>query len=351
MTKKSAGNTPQNIALMLSGGGALGNFHLGVARTLYQNNALPAIISGASAGALVAAMICTRSSEELDTLLTDDIGAMAWLDPQKYEFYSAMVAADAMQAFVDQVVPDLTFAECYEISGKSLAISVSAPKREDGGLLLSHVETPDILVRDAVLASCAVPLVFAPKRLRCRKNGETTPFRGRHHWIDGSIYADLPKADLTNQFGANTFIASMVNPVAAPFIGNTSGFSHASPIDPLGLTSFATETSAATLSTMAHGIANIMGVGMAMVKPLSQAVPRMATYPFLHINDMTNIGDFWNRIAGQSYSADVTIIPRQGCLEPHSMMQLMTEDQRRFVISEGESATRQKMLEIQELVA
>ena len=46
-------------ALLLSGGGGLGMYHLGVIKALYEQNLLPRIIAGTSAGSIVAAFICT----------------------------------------------------------------------------------------------------------------------------------------------------------------------------------------------------------------------------------------------------------------------------------------------------
>ena len=44
-------------ALLLSGGAYLGYYHMGVAKSLYEQGMLPRVISGASAGSLMAAVI------------------------------------------------------------------------------------------------------------------------------------------------------------------------------------------------------------------------------------------------------------------------------------------------------
>jgi TAG lipase/steryl ester hydrolase/phospholipase A2/LPA acyltransferase len=51
-------------ALMLSGGAALGFYHVGVVKALMENGLLPRVISGASAGSIVCAMAGTRTDEE-----------------------------------------------------------------------------------------------------------------------------------------------------------------------------------------------------------------------------------------------------------------------------------------------
>jgi TAG lipase / steryl ester hydrolase / phospholipase A2 / LPA acyltransferase len=45
--------------------------HIGVLATLMESNLLPRIISGTSAGSIVAAVCCTRTDEELPQLLRD----------------------------------------------------------------------------------------------------------------------------------------------------------------------------------------------------------------------------------------------------------------------------------------
>ena len=58
--------------LALSGGGGLANFSWGVARALYDQRLLPSLICGTSAGAVVAATLCTHTDAELDALLTSE---------------------------------------------------------------------------------------------------------------------------------------------------------------------------------------------------------------------------------------------------------------------------------------
>jgi TAG lipase/steryl ester hydrolase/phospholipase A2/LPA acyltransferase len=51
-------------ALLLSGGAALGIYHVGVVKALIRNNVMPRVLGGASAGSIVCAMIGTRTDEE-----------------------------------------------------------------------------------------------------------------------------------------------------------------------------------------------------------------------------------------------------------------------------------------------
>ena len=60
-------------ALCLSGGGMLGLYHLGVLRAMVRGGTLPQIISGASAGSVVGAVVCTRTDQELEGALQPEV--------------------------------------------------------------------------------------------------------------------------------------------------------------------------------------------------------------------------------------------------------------------------------------
>jgi len=55
-------------ALLLSGGAGMGIYHLGVVQSLRRAGLLPRVVSGASAGSIVAALLCCRDDRELDEL-------------------------------------------------------------------------------------------------------------------------------------------------------------------------------------------------------------------------------------------------------------------------------------------
>jgi predicted acylesterase/phospholipase RssA len=59
-TRHSYGRT----ALLLSGGAALGFYHVGVVKALLENRLMPRVLGGSSAGSIVCAMIGTRTDDE-----------------------------------------------------------------------------------------------------------------------------------------------------------------------------------------------------------------------------------------------------------------------------------------------
>lgn len=60
-----------SAALVLSGGALFGVFHFGILKALLDFKMLPSVVCGASAGAVVAAVACTRTDDELAHILAD----------------------------------------------------------------------------------------------------------------------------------------------------------------------------------------------------------------------------------------------------------------------------------------
>ena len=71
-----------NEALVLSGGATLGTYHLGVLKALTALRMLPKVISGTSAGAVVAAIACCRTDDELAFVLSDQQDLFREMGPQ-----------------------------------------------------------------------------------------------------------------------------------------------------------------------------------------------------------------------------------------------------------------------------
>ena len=78
---KQVSVTYGRTALCLSGGATLGYFHLGVMKALLEQGLLPSIVTGTSAGAMMAAMVCVRTDDELheifDPALASRINCLA----------------------------------------------------------------------------------------------------------------------------------------------------------------------------------------------------------------------------------------------------------------------------------
>jgi len=60
-------------ALCLSGGAGFGYYHFGVVKAFLEADLLPKVVTGTSAGGLVAALTCTRTDDELRELLIPEL--------------------------------------------------------------------------------------------------------------------------------------------------------------------------------------------------------------------------------------------------------------------------------------
>mmetsp|Transcript_18556 Transcript_18556/g.27179 ORF Transcript_18556/g.27179 Transcript_18556/m.27179 type:complete len:860 (+) Transcript_18556:28-2607(+) len=80
-------------AMMFSGGAALGFYHMGVAKALIENGLMPRVLSGASAGSVVCAMIGTRTNDEIMIDLANVKGTVAQghSGTLKFDFFRPLV--------------------------------------------------------------------------------------------------------------------------------------------------------------------------------------------------------------------------------------------------------------------
>lgn len=205
-------------ALMMSSGGMLMYFHFGVAKAMFEQGVLPNVISGSSAGAIVAAVFGTHTDAELrDNFFAPEniYFGEAW-KPNRLERVTGLRRIFGIEAFdqtFDRLIPDLTFREAFELTGRNISISVSPRERHQSPRLLNALTSPHVLIRSAVRASCAVPGLFEPVQLLARNScGETVPFL-KSKWIDGVFAADLPAKQLARLYGTNHYIVSYINPV------------------------------------------------------------------------------------------------------------------------------------------
>ncbi|MEN8664395.1 MAG: DUF3336 domain-containing protein [Polycyclovorans sp.] len=207
-------------APMFSAGGALVYFHFGVAKALLEQRLLPNVLSGSSAGAITVALLGTHTEAELDALFAagnlrvGDEWAPNWFE--RSTGLRRVFDADAFDATFERLIPDLTFREAFERSGRHISISVSPCERHHSPRLLNALTAPHVLIRSAVQASCSVPGLFEPVQLMARDaQGRTVPYL-RSRWIDGVFAADLPAKQLARLYGTNHYIVSMINPFLLP---------------------------------------------------------------------------------------------------------------------------------------
>ncbi|WP_290577853.1 DUF3336 domain-containing protein [Algiphilus sp.] len=311
--------------LLLSGGATLGLFHVGVVKAIYLEGLLPRVLSGSSAGSVVAAAVSTRTEEE----------TLALLDPENsyYRFWRALRPADMLRfgSVMDPTqlrkaiaanVPDVTFEEAFERSGRSVNITVSPAGSNQQPRLLNHLTFPYLCLREAVAASCAVPLIFPPVMLMTRDaRGARVPFMPTLKWNDGSLKSDLPVLRLRRLHNVNHFVVSQTNPHVIPFMARAEGGPRA------GRLAGVRKLAMGTLLQQSRSVVDILRAGLpdgAARKPLDVAASML----------------------DQNYRGNITIMPQ------NSLWRFMRvtanpriDDVRRFIL-EGERATWPRMAQV-----
>ena len=209
-------------ALMLSGGANFGMFHVGVTKALHEQKLLPTVMSGSSAGSVVAAILGTHNDEELAEyfqLKTIGNEAMKFMGWKKIFKGEAFLDGNHLEKSMGKLIPELTFEEAFEKTHRAINITISPARLNHESRMLNAISSPNVYVRKGVMASTAVPGLLPSVTLAAKNyNGEPQPYNPSRQWIDGTLSNDLPGKRLSRLYGVNHFIASQVNPHVLPFV-------------------------------------------------------------------------------------------------------------------------------------
>ena len=209
-------------ALQLSGGATLGMFHVGVCKALDDQGLLPSVISGSSAGSLVASMIGSHTREEMTEFYEGDaLYKHAWSWNKLRDGFAGRGFANQKQleTFIRQNIGELSFEEAFAKTGRHINVSISPVGANQKSRLMNELNSPYLLVWSAVLASCAVPVLFPPVTLTAKSmDGTPKPYMPLERWVDGSMRSDMPRRRLMRLYNVNYFIASQVNPHIVPLM-------------------------------------------------------------------------------------------------------------------------------------
>ncbi len=139
-----------NIGLVLSGGGFRGVAHIGVLKAMEENGIRPDIVSGVSAGALVAACYAAGlgCEEMLSLFQRPRLFSLAHYSYKK----PGLLDSDKMIVYINEYIRQ----QSYEELEMPLYISSTDMLR---GKLVTFSSGP---LNKAVLASCAFPFIFSP---------------------------------------------------------------------------------------------------------------------------------------------------------------------------------------------
>lgn len=305
-------------ALMFSGSGTFLFFHIGVLKALWEENLIPDVISGSSGGAMIAAAAGSRPHDQLGELF----------DPKFLEFEENIksivknlspskrrnLRKQDLIKIIERIIPDLTFEEAYQISGLKINISITPAEAHQKSRLLNAITSPNVMLREAVLASCCLPGVFPPISLAAKNvDGKRVPYLPNRKWVDGSLSDDLPMKRLSRLYGVNHFIVSQTNPLALPFISSEKSNQ--------GITNILTKT---TLGTMKEW-------GLAGAHLLQRSISHDA-----YVN---KIIDAYISVVSQTYTGDINILPSSRFLSPTKILASRDSDEVLELLTEGERQT------------
>lgn len=302
--------------LMLSGGAGLGFFHCGVVKSLHEHHLLPDVVSGASAGSIIASLIGTRTDDELSDALTPEViyerfhSWKIWNGMGRKSLLDSTNLENALIELFDL----MTFEEAFEKTGRHITVTVSPSDLHQYSRLLNAKTSPKAIITQAVRASCAIPVVFSPVQLKAKnQQGEVVPYIPNRRFADGSLMADMPFQRLSRLYGVNHSIVSQTNPLAVPFLSRKK--------------------------------ANTVGIGSITWRHATNIAKLNSIYAFdvmesLITNKTAKLGIHKVRsIVDQQYVGDVNILPKRGFSSLKHILSNPSEKSIKELIDGAERAT------------
>jgi NTE family protein len=310
-------------AFMMSGSGMLLYFHVGVVKALWQQGLLPNILSGASGGSVVGALLATHSDRDLERIFDPEnlvyrlereeglLESLRNLKPQP-------LLQDQIIDMIAHFIPDMTFQESYDLTGRMLNVSIAPAETHQTSRLLNATTAPNVLIRSACLASAAVPGVFAPVTLQARDSwGDVQPYLPSRKWVDGSVSDDMPTKRLSRLYGVNHYIVSQTNPAVLPFVSDGKRLRGAGPI--------LANTARRTAREWVNALAEIMH------KPLSKETP------------LAQVANVLLSVVNQDYVGDINILPRNRFAHPLKVLHHISVEEATALMEDGERAAWRHM--------
>ena len=167
--------TKYKLGLVLSGGGARGFAHLGVAKALYEKGMKPDIISGVSAGAIAGAFLASglHPDEIYDILDDQDFMKIASMQLPK----EGLLKLTGLKKQIEKNIP---FRNLEDLPIPLMVAVTNLNKARVEYFLRGPLS-------DLVLASASIPILFSPVIV----NGD--------QYVDGGILDNLPVKPIRRQ--------------------------------------------------------------------------------------------------------------------------------------------------------
>lgn len=208
--------------LVLSGGAAYGMANVGVLECFEEEHLRPDVIAGSSMGAVVAGLYALGNSPKEIRKLADSLSkspVATWKIRPRSGGIEGGVLEHRMKEILSPYVQGARIADCRIpfmcVAGRILkTIPWKNVTRPDFlQTLLNSVETyvfpPETLILDALLASCAIPVIFQPVKV------------GKHRFLDLCTFGAVPVHSLRKHHTMDYVIATDTTPkytTVAPYL-------------------------------------------------------------------------------------------------------------------------------------
>lgn len=307
-------------ALMFSGGATLGLFHAGVCKALHEQDLLPRVLTGSSAGSLMAGMLGTHTDAELESMyhgegfFSEAFKYRPWRDILRG---GGIADVQTLKHFLRQNLGEYTFEEAFERTGRHINMVVAPYEGEQSPRVMNELTSPYLLMWSASLASCAVPVLFPPVRLTTKNaQGDYQLYMPSTRWVDGSVRSDFPRDRIDRLYNINFTIACQVNPHVVPFMQPDHRRLLPRPLQHLPVELLRTQGKVAALQL------------------LEAARHRLDGLPALQ-----RLADHGHGIMGQRYYGDINIVGEYGLRHYSYMLRNPVPQLFQLLMREGERAT------------
>jgi Predicted esterase of the alpha-beta hydrolase superfamily len=179
------------IGIALSGGGARGVAHIGILKALDEIGVKISVISGTSAGAIVASLYSYGYSPDAIFGIVKNLSVFNSVSPAWT--WSGLLTMDGLRDLLLKSIPENNF------NALKIPLTVAATEMRKGHI---HYFSDGELI-PAVVSSCSVPAVFNPVNF----NGGV--------YVDGGLFDNLPVKPIKHQ--CDLLIGSHCNHISPDF--------------------------------------------------------------------------------------------------------------------------------------
>ena len=144
---------------------------------LDEINLAPSTYHGVSMGAIVASIEALNLKPSKKHFLYDSVfNSLKWIRPK---FNGSLISTSKIEAILDDIFSNLRFSDLEK------ELNIIATNYHSGKLTIFNKDN-NIKIKDAILASIAVPALFPPKKI------------DNEYFVDGYISSNLPLQSINN---------------------------------------------------------------------------------------------------------------------------------------------------------